>query len=79
MPKISNKKKKQIRDIINKNISLSSVHEFEKYSRYADEKLFVNSPDLWTDLERAICDYQARISMNIEKQINDLFDCANKK
>jgi hypothetical protein len=68
MSRISKKAFKQLTYLISSVISLNSVQEFEDES-----KLFENPPDWWSDRERQICDYQARISNELCDGIKAIF------
>jgi len=73
MAKISKKQFESLNRIISNNIYLSNVEEFEEYQKH---KLFENPPDMWSEFENHINDYQVRISMKIKKEIEALFNCA---
>jgi hypothetical protein len=69
MSKISDKTFKTITSLIDDVISLNHVEELEGV--YGDE-LFANSPDVWTDEEKQICDYQVRISRELLDGIKNI-------
>jgi hypothetical protein len=68
MPKIAKKTFKQLIRLISEVISLNRVQEFED-----GDKLFEDPPDCWEDMERQLCDYQARISGELREGAKKLF------
>lgn len=50
-------------------LEMADVEEFELYYDKGLTKLFVNGPDQWTELERAICGYQTRMELKIYKAV----------
>jgi hypothetical protein len=68
MSKISNKAFRSLLRVVSEAISLNNVKEFED-----DGKLFKNPPDLWNDMEKQLCDYQARITNELCVGFEDVF------
>jgi hypothetical protein len=68
MAEISNKAFREVTRLISDVISLHNVEEFEE-----DDRLFENPPDCWSEEEKRICDYQARIKNEILAGIEKIF------
>jgi len=77
MKKLTIKEKllNDIDQIISNKLSLTHLPEFEGYNRnYFSNKvtLFIDRPELWTELEIAICDYTMRIKYEMLDEIQKL-------
>ena len=68
--KISKKLSKQIRHILtSKILSLDNLAEFNE-----DKFLYNSEPNEWTEFEKDMCDYQARITKEILAMLADAFN-----
>jgi hypothetical protein len=66
----------KINSIIGDVLSLSNLEELESYDR---GKLFVSPPEEWSELEKVLCDYTSRVSIEIQNQIAELLKKGNSR
>mgnify|MGYP001017059779 CR=1 FL=1 len=59
----------EVGGVVFKILQLTNVEEFEEVH---GGKLFQESPEHWSSLENAICDYQARVWLEIVKLLKEL-------
>jgi hypothetical protein len=72
MPRASKKTLRAIKRLIANTICLNKVQEFE--CAYDTHGLFEDPPEHWSEVEKQICDYQARISNELNIGIGIIFD-----
>jgi hypothetical protein len=65
---LSKKVIKEITALIGNVISLNNIEEFEEH-----EKICNTPPELWNNNEKAICDYQGRITIDLINGLEKIF------
>ena len=70
MQKLSKKTKQKIKQILSVSIYKKKYPEF---ANIWSEDLFEGTPEEWSKLEHALCDYQNSIQIIFEKLFDELF------
>ena len=66
--KVARKTVKEINSKLSYVLSLDNVDEFKNYGT-----LFEDNPEYWSDLEKALCDYQYRMQREILIMLSNAF------
>ena len=66
---VNDKLLSKIRLILSMKLSLNDLEEFEEWD---GNKLFVDSPESWREIENAICEYTNRMQMEIMDDVKKL-------